>query len=47
MTDAHWIVWGLFVGVPVGLVLMGFMELFETGSKPGEFWQAFKDEARK
>lgn len=45
LTDAHSIVWGLTVGVPVGFAIVGVLELFGKDTAVGQFWQAFKDEA--
>ena len=45
LTDANVIIVGLTVGVPVGFVLIGFLELFCEDTMIGEFWQGFKDEA--
>jgi hypothetical protein len=47
LTDANWIVAGLAIGVPVGFVLIGIMELFGEDTAIGEFWQAFKEEGRE
>jgi hypothetical protein len=46
LTDAHLILWGLTVGVPVGFVIIGILELFGEDTAVGEFWQAFKEEGR-
>ena len=45
LTDANWIVAGLTIGVPIGFVLIGFLEMFGEDTMIGEFWQGFKDEA--
>ena len=46
LTDPEWLFYGAAVGIPIGIALFGFMELIEPDSPWGEFWEAFKDEAR-
>jgi len=44
LTDAEFVIRGLSVGVPIGLVLAGLLQLVDQDSTLGEFWQGFKDE---
>jgi len=44
LTDPEFVIYGLTIGVPFGLVLAGLLELVNRDSTLGEFWQGFKDE---